>query len=98
MGYNKCGIEIISCPMCSRSVFDVKTFLNKSQDILLTTKKNITVAIMGCPVNGPGEAKKADLGITGAGKYAVIFKKGVIIKKILIENSFLAFKREIEKI
>ena len=82
--------------MCSRSVFDVKTFLNKSQDILLTTKKNITVAIMGCPVNGPGEAKKADLGITGAGKYAVIFKKGVIIHKIAIEDAPEYFYREID--
>ena len=73
------GIKIISCPRCGRNGFDVHDFLNRWQPRLETMQKDITVAIMGCVVNGPGESKNADIGITGSGENAVIFKKGTII-------------------
>jgi (E)-4-hydroxy-3-methylbut-2-enyl-diphosphate synthase len=97
-GCGKNGIELISCPMCTRSVFDVSGFLNSVQLQILSIKKSLTIAVMGCPVNGPGEAKKADLGITGTGKYAVIFKGGQIIKKVSLDEAKGVFIKEIEKL
>jgi len=95
LNYKAEGIKIISCPMCSRSVFNVRGFLSKTREKLFMMNKNITIAVMGCPVNGPGEAKKANLGITGMGNYAVIFKEGVIIKKIPINDAPDEFYKEI---
>jgi (E)-4-hydroxy-3-methylbut-2-enyl-diphosphate synthase len=92
----KKGITIVSCPMCSRSVFNVRGFLQGVKEKLFTIKKDVTIAVMGCPVNGPGEAKKADLGITGSGNYAVIFKEGVIIKKVAMDDAPELFLKEIE--
>jgi (E)-4-hydroxy-3-methylbut-2-enyl-diphosphate synthase len=97
-GSGKNGVELISCPMCTRSVFNVKGFLENVQSYLLSIKKPLTIAVMGCPVNGPGEAKKADLGITGTGKYAVIFKGGKIIKKVSFEEASGIFIKEIEQL
>jgi (E)-4-hydroxy-3-methylbut-2-enyl-diphosphate synthase len=89
------AIEIISCPTCGRVLFDVQNFIIQVNDFLRGVKKNISVAIMGCPVNGPGEAKHADIGITGTDKYAVIFKKGKIIKRVDIHEALSAFKEAV---
>ncbi|MBN2534994.1 MAG: flavodoxin-dependent (E)-4-hydroxy-3-methylbut-2-enyl-diphosphate synthase [Spirochaetales bacterium] len=94
----KKGITLISCPMCSRSVFNVRGFVSRIEEKLLAMEKDLTIAVMGCPVNGPGEAKKADLGITGSGNYAVIFRKGAIIKKAAIIDAPELFLREIERL
>lgn len=94
----KQGITIISCPMCSRSVFDVRGFLSLIHEKLNTIEKNYTIAVMGCPVNGPGEAKKADLGITGSGNFAVIFKEGVIVKKAAISDAPDIILKEIDNL
>ena len=76
------GPEIISCPTCGRCEIDLFSLVNKveqaMQDITLSPK----VAIMGCVVNGPGEAREADIGIAGGRGQGVLFKKGVLVKKI----------------
>ncbi len=81
------GVKIVSCPRCGRNGFDVHGFVNRWQTELLSMNKNITVAVMGCIVNGPGEGKHADIGITGAGDSVIIFKHGEIVRTIKVDNS-----------
>ncbi len=76
------GVKIVSCPRCGRNGFDVHGFVKRWQTELLSMNKNITVAVMGCIVNGPGEGKHADIGITGAGDSIIIFKHGKIVKTV----------------
>jgi (E)-4-hydroxy-3-methylbut-2-enyl-diphosphate synthase len=97
LGLRSFGPEVISCPTCGRTAFDVTGFLEKVQPYLRRIRGNVTVAIMGCPVNGPGEAKRADLGITGSKKQVVIFKKGKIIRRESADHAIEAFKEELEK-
>jgi (E)-4-hydroxy-3-methylbut-2-enyl-diphosphate synthase len=92
------GVELISCPTCGRSEFDVKTFLEEVHDYIHTLNKQVRIAVMGCPVNGPGEARHADLGVTGAGKTVLFFKKGEIIRREKYENAVAAFKEEVDKL
>ena len=92
------GVRIVSCPRCGRSGFDTHGFTERWQDRLYAMDKNITVAIMGCEVNGPGEAGHADLGITGAGDKVLIFRKGKIIRTISVVEADTAFKEELEKL
>lgn len=85
-GIRQSGINIVSCPTCGRCAVDLERIAGNIEDKLKYTKKNLTVAIMGCEVNGPGEAKEADIGIAcGKGK-AVLFKKGRIEKTVKIEE------------
>lgn len=81
-GKSNYGVDVISCPRCGRSTFDTHGFISSVYDDLYKIKKNLKIAVMGCIVNGPGEALGADIGITGAGNKAVIFKHGKIIKKV----------------
>jgi len=67
-------------------------------EFIRRVRKPLTVAIMGCVVNGPGEAKKADIGITGAGKLAIIFKGGEILRTVPFEAAEAAFREEVEKL
>lgn len=76
------GIKIVSCPRCGRRGFDVHRFVARWQKKLFSIKKSATVAIMGCVVNGPGEASQADLGITGSPEMVVIFKMGKPVRTI----------------
>ncbi len=89
-------VELISCPKCGRASFDTHEFNNLIQKKLSTVNKNISVAIMGCTVNGPQEAKHADLGITGSGNTILIFKMGEIIRKVTKEEALNAFIEEID--
>lgn len=82
LGLRKFGIEFISCPTCGRTEVDLITIANKIEQACSHINKNIKVAIMGCAVNGPGEAREADIGIAGGKGYGLIFKKGVILKKV----------------
>lgn len=86
-GKREGGIKIVSCPRCGRLGFDVHAFVDRWQNKLLSMNKNITVAVMGCVVNGPGEGKHADLGIAGAQDKVIIFKKGEIIRTIKPEDA-----------
>ena len=88
------GVQIVSCPRCGRQGFDVHSFVERWQSRLLASKKDVTVAIMGCAVNGPGEGKHADLGIAGAGGKAILFKKGKIIRTIDEKDADNAFEEE----
>lgn len=81
-GKRKTGVTIISCPRCGRNGFDVHGFLRRWEKRLYAMQLDIKVAVMGCPVNGPGESKNADIGITGNDEFAIIFKDGKIVKRI----------------
>ncbi|MDD3765642.1 MAG: flavodoxin-dependent (E)-4-hydroxy-3-methylbut-2-enyl-diphosphate synthase [Eubacteriales bacterium] len=76
------GVELVSCPSCGRCRIDQVAIANAVEKALLTIDKPIKVAVMGCVVNGPGEAKDADIGIAGGDGCAVLFKKGEIVRKI----------------
>jgi (E)-4-hydroxy-3-methylbut-2-enyl-diphosphate synthase len=95
--YNN-GIEIISCPTCGRTKIDVIGLTNKVEQLLSNCKKPLKIAIMGCAVNGPGEAKEADIGIAGGDKEGLIFKKGQILRKVPEENLLEELLHEIENI
>ena len=82
LGLRKGGVKIISCPMCGRKSFDSQGFLKEVEADLLATGKDITVAIMGCQVNGPGEAKGADLAVAGIGNKVYLYKNGEIFKQV----------------
>lgn len=81
-GLYRKGIQFISCPTCGRTQIDLIGIANKVEEALEGLDKPIKVAIMGCVVNGPGEAREADIGIAGGKGLAVLFKKGQIIKKV----------------
>jgi (E)-4-hydroxy-3-methylbut-2-enyl-diphosphate synthase len=89
------GVKLVSCPRCGRSGFDVHRFVERWQTPLLSIHKDLTVAVMGCSVNGPGEAQHADIGITGTADSAVIFRKGKIVRKCSIENADKEFSAEL---
>ncbi|MEG1719438.1 MAG: flavodoxin-dependent (E)-4-hydroxy-3-methylbut-2-enyl-diphosphate synthase [Clostridia bacterium] len=93
----KSGPNLISCPTCGRTKIDLISISNQVEKRLLAIDKNITVAVMGCVVNGPGEAREADIGIAGGDKEALLFKKGKIIRKINEENIIDELFKEIEK-
>lgn len=98
LGLRKFGIEFVSCPTCGRTSIDLIGLANKVEERCRNINKDIKVAVMGCAVNGPGEAREADIGIAGGNGYGLIFKKGEIIKK-LPENELLdALMEEIEKL
>ncbi len=80
------GVEIISCPTCGRTEIDLIGLAKKVESEFGQIEKNIKIAVMGCVVNGPGEAKEADFGIAGGKNEALLFEKGKIIKKIKEEE------------
>ncbi len=94
----KKGITIVSCPRCGRNGFDTHGFTQRWQDILYAMDKNLTVAIMGCAVNGPGEARHADLGISGAGNKVLIFRHGEVIRTIDAADADAAFREELDRL
>ena len=97
-GLRKGGVTIVSCPRCGRIGFDVHSFVDRWQKELLAMDKDITVAIMGCVVNGPGEGKHADIGIAGGDGKAIIFKKGKIIRTIDSKDADKVFREELESL
>ena len=80
------GVVIISCPRCGRNSFDTIAFIDRWKTRLYSVNKDCTIAIMGCAVNGPGEAKDADLGITGAGNSVMIFRMGKVVQTLKVKN------------
>ena len=96
-GLSKKGVTIVSCPKCGRALFDTEnSFINQLQDYLYSIDKDITVAVMGCIVNGPGEAKDADIGITGNAKEVMLFKKGELIRRVKPCDAIDELKKEID--
>ena len=81
-GLRNGGVKIVSCPTCGRTQIDLISTANRVEELLAGCDKNITVAVMGCVVNGPGEAREADFGLAGGRGEAVLFKKGEIVAKV----------------
>jgi len=98
LGLLRDKIEIISCPTCGRTQIDLINLVKKVEEKIGNISKPLKIAIMGCAVNGPGEAKEADLGIAGGKGCALIFKKGEIIKKVQEDKLLDELMKEIEKL
>ena len=92
------GVEFVSCPTCGRTKINLIKVAGEVEEALAGIKKNIKVAVMGCVVNGPGEAKEADIGIAGGDGCAVMFKKGEILRKIPEDQIVSELLKEIEKL
>lgn len=92
------GVKLVSCPTCGRTRIDLIGLANKVEKALEYVDKDITVAVMGCVVNGPGEAREADLGVTGGKGEGLIFKKGQIIRKVPEAELLDALMEEIDKL
>ncbi|EPR10227.1 flavodoxin-dependent (E)-4-hydroxy-3-methylbut-2-enyl-diphosphate synthase [Ruminiclostridium papyrosolvens] len=97
LGLLKEGVEVVSCPTCGRTQVNLIDIANSIEPLLEKLNKNIKVAIMGCAVNGPGEAKDADIGIAGGVNEVLLFKKGRIIRKIPQENVVEELIKEISQ-
>ncbi len=92
------GVKFVSCPTCGRTKINLIDLAEKVEKALENVNKDITVAVMGCVVNGPGEAREADIGIAGGDKCAVIFRKGEVLKKVSEEKILEELLAEIDKI
>lgn len=97
-GLRKQGVDIISCPTCGRTRIDLIGLVNKVDEALKECQKPITVAVMGCIVNGPGEAREADIGIAGGDGWGMIFEKGVQVEKLPYDELLPALLARIEKL
>lgn len=97
IGLRNDGIKFVSCPTCGRTKIDLIGLANAAEEKLKHIDKNITVAIMGCVVNGPGEAKEADIGIAGGDGCGVLFKKDGTMRKIPEDKLLSELIKEIEK-
>lgn len=95
LGLRTGGIEVVSCPTCGRTKIDLIQLANKVEAMVADIPLDIKVAVMGCVVNGPGEAKEADIGIAGGIGEGLIMKKGVIIKKVKEEELLAELKNEL---
>ncbi len=97
LGLKESGVEIIACPTCGRCAWDCMNFAKKVEEYVRDVQKPLKIAVMGCVVNGPGEAKDADLGIAGGKDACVIFRSGEIIKKVKPQDVEREFFEEIDK-
>ncbi|MCR4754978.1 MAG: flavodoxin-dependent (E)-4-hydroxy-3-methylbut-2-enyl-diphosphate synthase [Lachnospiraceae bacterium] len=96
LGLRKGGIEVVSCPTCGRTKIDLIGLANKVEEMVSGFDLDIKVAVMGCAVNGPGEAKEADIGIAGGNGEGLLIKKGEIIKKVPESELLSTLKYELE--
>ncbi|MFQ9933608.1 MAG: flavodoxin-dependent (E)-4-hydroxy-3-methylbut-2-enyl-diphosphate synthase [Lachnospiraceae bacterium] len=97
LGLRKGGIEVVSCPTCGRTRIDLIGLADKVEDIAgKYDHLNIKVAVMGCAVNGPGEAKEADIGIAGGNGEGLLIKKGVIVKKVPEDKLLITLEEELK--
>ena len=97
-GLRKEGVNLIACPTCGRTRIDLIPIAEEVERRLANCHKNITVAVMGCAVNGPGEASAADIGIAGGKGEGLLFRKGEILYKVPQEQLVDALMAEIEKL
>ena len=96
-GLRKSGVKVISCPTCGRTQIDLIAAANEVEQRLANCKRDITVAVMGCVVNGPGEAREADYGLAGGRGEAALFKKGEIVGKVQEADMVNALMKLIEQ-
>ena len=97
LGLRKGGVEVVSCPTCGRTQIDLIGLANAVEDMVADIPLDIKVAVMGCVVNGPGEAKEADIGIAGGKGEGLLIKKGEVIKKVPEEKLLEALREELGK-
>lgn len=95
LGLRKGGIEVVSCPTCGRTQIDLISLANRVEDMVSNIDADLKIAVMGCVVNGPGEAKEADLGIAGGKNEGLIIKKGEVLRKVREEDLLSELKKEI---
>lgn len=98
LNLNQGGVQFVSCPTCGRTRINLIGIADEVEKRLFDCKKNIKVAVMGCAVNGPGEAREADIGIAGGDGVGLIFKKGEIIRKVPENELVDSLMEEIEKL
>ncbi|WP_366921672.1 flavodoxin-dependent (E)-4-hydroxy-3-methylbut-2-enyl-diphosphate synthase [Metallumcola ferriviriculae] len=98
LGLAKHGAELISCPTCGRCQLDLLAVAREVEERIKNIKKPITVAVMGCAVNGPGEARQADVGIAGGKDGGLIFRHGKVVKRVRQEDLVSQLVKEIDKI
>ncbi len=96
LGLRKGGIEVVSCPTCGRTKIDLIGLANQVETMVAEYPLDIKVAVMGCVVNGPGEAKEADIGIAGGVGEGLLIKHGEIVKKLPEEELLSALRYELE--
>ena len=97
LGLRKGGIEVVSCPTCGRTQIDLIQLANQVEKMVEDYPLDIKVAVMGCAVNGPGEAKEADLGVAGGCGEGLLFRHGEILKKVPETELLNALKEELDK-
>jgi (E)-4-hydroxy-3-methylbut-2-enyl-diphosphate synthase len=97
LGIRQRGPEIISCPTCGRCNINLFNIVDQVEKALLSTSSPIKIAIMGCVVNGPGEAREADIGIAGGDGTGILFRKGRVVKKVPQEKLVEILLAEVEK-
>lgn len=98
LGLREGGAEVISCPTCGRTQYDSITLANRVEELTAHIEKPLKIAVMGCVVNGPGEAKDCDIGIAGNGENCVIFKKGEVYLNAPVKDAERIFLEEINKL
>lgn len=98
LGLRKGGVEVVSCPTCGRTRINIIELANKVETMVRGMDKELKVAVMGCAVNGPGEAKEADIGIAGGDGEGLLFRKGKILRKVREDELLSALKEELDKI
>lgn len=96
LGLRKGGIEVVSCPTCGRTRIDLIGLANRVEKMVEDFPLDIKVAVMGCAVNGPGEAKEADIGIAGGLGEGLLIKKGEIVKKVPEDQLLDTLRQELE--
>jgi len=97
-GVRREGPELVSCPTCGRTRIDIIKLASEVEQALAGCTKNVKIAVMGCAVNGPGEAREADIGIAGGDGVGLLFKKGKIIKKVSEDKIVEELLRELERL
>ncbi len=97
LGLRKGSVEVVSCPTCGRTSIDLISLANQVENLVASYEMDIKVAVMGCVVNGPGEAKEADIGIAGGIGEGLLIKKGVVIKKVPEHQLLSALKEELDQ-
>ena len=98
LGLRKGGIEVVSCPTCGRTRIDLIGLAGQVEELVKHYDLDIKVAVMGCAVNGPGEAREADLGIAGGMGEGIVIRKGEIIRKVPEEGLLAALKEELDRL
>jgi (E)-4-hydroxy-3-methylbut-2-enyl-diphosphate synthase len=98
LGLKDAGPDVISCPTCARAEYDVIEMASRVEQALQSYKSSITVAVMGCTVNGPGEAREADIGVAGGKEGALLFVKGEMLRRVPLEDMYDELMAEVKKL